>query len=351
MAFDLTDILDVTSGTALDWSHSVIMADPTEGSFILILPNLDRNQRYLIRNISTDTTKIVTLDRNGANINGVATNCILYSGQGLEIVSNDSGWWVLDHSSDEKNANFHNLIVGAKLNYSSVSQVKIGVSGSRSCLRDSTNMLTMQFSDELTSTITTSGKGGLDTGSEAADTWYAVHVIGDTNGINPPDTLLSLSATAPTMPSGYNVFRRIGWVRNNSSSDLFEFIQKWSGRVRRYWWLEEGGSTLRILTNGSATIFTSVDASSLIPPTSTNGTFSVAFETDSGGTSNNGVWIRPAGSTLTNPVWRNSVGVVSTEKIRTQSEIPTDTSQAIEYKVPNAANDVSIYVAGFDDDI
>lgn len=73
----------------------------------------------------------------------------------------------------------------------------------------------------LTNTITTSGVNGLDTGSEASNTWYSVWVI--SNGTTLA-SILSLSATAPTAPSyAYKV--RVGWVRNNESSNLWRTLQ------------------------------------------------------------------------------------------------------------------------------
>lgn len=57
-----------------------------------------------------------------------------------------------------------------------------------------------------------SAAGGLDTGARAASTWYHIYII-----YNPTtlvtDALLSLSATTPTMPSGYTKKRMIGAIR------------------------------------------------------------------------------------------------------------------------------------------
>lgn len=57
-----------------------------------------------------------------------------------------------------------------------------------------------------------SGNGGMDTGSKANDSWGYVWLIGrsDTGVV---DALFSASATAPTMPAGYDKKRRIGAVR------------------------------------------------------------------------------------------------------------------------------------------
>ena len=69
-----------------------------------------------------------------------------------------------------------------------------------------------------------SANGGLDTGTIAASTWYHVHLIRKTSD-GALDALLSLSATAPTMPSGYVARRRIGSIRTNASSQINPFTQ------------------------------------------------------------------------------------------------------------------------------
>lgn len=68
------------------------------------------------------------------------------------------------------------------------------------------------------------GNGSLDTGSIASNTWYHVWLIRkDSDGTT--DVLLSLSATAPTMPSGYTARRRLGSIRTNGSSQITPFLQ------------------------------------------------------------------------------------------------------------------------------
>jgi hypothetical protein len=68
----------------------------------------------------------------------------------------------------------------------------------------------------------TTGANALDTGTVAASTWYAVWAIYNETTVA---GLLSLSATAPTMPSGYTHKGRIGWVRTDASSNLLRTIQ------------------------------------------------------------------------------------------------------------------------------
>ena len=69
-----------------------------------------------------------------------------------------------------------------------------------------------------------SGGGSLDVGAIAVNTWYHVHLISSADG-NTVDVLLSLSATAPTMPAGYTARRRIGSLRTNGASQITPFVQ------------------------------------------------------------------------------------------------------------------------------
>lgn len=80
------------------------------------------------------------------------------------------------------------------------------------------------FTKTLSAWAIGTGNGGLDTGSIAANTWYHVHAIArDSDGQG--DALISLSATAPTMPSGWTGRRRIGSIRTNGSSQITAFVQ------------------------------------------------------------------------------------------------------------------------------
>lgn len=70
----------------------------------------------------------------------------------------------------------------------------------------------------------------LDTGSIASGTWYYVFAI--SNGIT-MGTLASLSATAPTLPSGYTFFARIGVLR--TASGVAQLLGTWQlGNTAQY---------------------------------------------------------------------------------------------------------------------
>jgi hypothetical protein len=93
---------------------------------------------------------------------------------------------------------------------------------------DSTNAGIMTLGSAYTKTTSAwalgTGNGALDTGSIAANTWYHAYLIQRTDtGV--VDLLVSLSASAPTMPSGYTLFRRIGSMKTDGSSHWLQFVQ------------------------------------------------------------------------------------------------------------------------------
>lgn len=71
----------------------------------------------------------------------------------------------------------------------------------------------------------TTGANGLDTGSLAANTWYAVWwIYNPSTGVDAG--LVSLSGTSPTMPSGYTFKRRSGWKLTDGSGHFYRTKQQ-----------------------------------------------------------------------------------------------------------------------------
>ena len=78
----------------------------------------------------------------------------------------------------------------------------------------------------VTTNITASGANGLDAGSEATSTLYYAWVIYNQTTTTTAG-LLSLSKTAPTMPSGYTYKSLVGEIYNDSSSDI-EYVDSYA---------------------------------------------------------------------------------------------------------------------------
>lgn len=93
---------------------------------------------------------------------------------------------------------------------------------------NSTNVSLMTLSSAYTKTTSAwavgTGNGALDTGAIANSTWYHVFLIQrpDTGVV---DVLFSLSATSPTLPTNYTLFRRIGSMKTNGSALWTKFYQ------------------------------------------------------------------------------------------------------------------------------
>lgn len=93
---------------------------------------------------------------------------------------------------------------------------------------DSTNSTLMKLSSAISKTTASwavgTGNGGLDTGSIANSTWYHFYEIErvDTGVV---DVVFSTSASSPTLPANYTIYRRIGSGLTNSSAQWVLFTQ------------------------------------------------------------------------------------------------------------------------------
>jgi len=89
--------------------------------------------------------------------------------------------------------------------------------------RDDSNAANIVFAAAKSIDTAGTGAGGLDTGALAASTTYHVFAISKADGTSAG--LLSLSATAPTMPATYIYKRRIWSVLTNGSTQFIKFKQ------------------------------------------------------------------------------------------------------------------------------
>lgn len=78
-----------------------------------------------------------------------------------------------------------------------------------------------------------SGANGLDTGTIAASTCYYVFVIWN-SGSNTTAGLVSLSATAPTLPAGYDYFARVGAIITDGTANKYPLAITQKGRRAQY---------------------------------------------------------------------------------------------------------------------
>lgn len=133
-----------------------------------------------------------------------------------------------------------------------------------------TNLYSTLRAISVTPSLAVSGVNGLDTGTSAISTWYAIWII--SNGTTTAG-LLSLSATAPTMPAGYTYKARVGWVRSDATANKYPLSFTQAGRNVQY--KVAAGSNVTgvpVLASGAAgstTIptYISTNVSSAVPTT------------------------------------------------------------------------------------
>ena len=226
---------------------------------------------------------------------------------------------------------------------------KILISGGSA--RNSTDTNNIISAGSVSADLTVSGANGLDTGVEAIDTWYAAFVIVDTTGANLPVGLFSTSATAPTLPSGYDIVRRIGWARNNAASDIRKFFTFGGDRRRRYV-NDVVSSEIKALAGGVATSFTAVSLAAFMPPTSLEVEIRADFE-NAGGTDTDTAVFRPTGSAISEVNASASIGpgILLTNPMRHMIDLITDSSESIDYAVTAAADSLDLYVLGYTDEV
>ena len=160
-----------------------------------------------------------------------------------------------------------NWIRNLKVSWVSNSQVAISAGEARS--DDDTDNL--KVTSAITPIdITTSGANGLDTGSEASNTWYYIWVIKNPTGPTYAG-LLSTSATSPTLPSGYTKKRLVGTVYNTGASNFRNFRVVGSGSYR----VCHCVGTNVLLLGGTATVWTPISCAAAIPPVATRGLFQI----------------------------------------------------------------------------
>lgn len=149
------------------------------------------------------------------------------------------------------------------------------------------------------------GIGGLDTGSEAASTWYHAWVVGSSTGAQPTGVIGSLAATfaglSPNLPAGYDRGRRCFAFRNDGSSNILLFNQhRHTDGTRRMTYDERSFAQQTVLSGYSVVAYTTVNLASFVPPTAE--ITHVNFLGDSSSGIDSKVYFRPGGSAASSPV-------------------------------------------------
>lgn len=99
-------------------------------------------------------------------------------------------------------------------------------------LEDADNTYVTARDVNVTINSAAAGANGLDTGVLAASTWYARWIIRKPDGTTAG--LISLSATAPTLPAGYTYKACVGWMRTDPTANKYPLAFVQAGREVQY---------------------------------------------------------------------------------------------------------------------
>jgi len=224
----------------------------------------------------------------------------------------------------------------------------------RGAARNSSNVNDIVLQNDLIVKIDRRGANGLDSGTLQDERLYAVFIIGSSIGLigngqentkYPTAGLLSLSFDRPTMPFGYDMFRRIGTIAIDSVGEIQPFQQVGNSVNRDMLY----GGSFPVLTSGNATDYTDVflnQGNECVPDLATNVYLLVTYVADN---VNNVFRLRPSGSDAAY-FYLGNVQIVGTGVLM-YATCPCNNSAFISYEIDDDAvgNSLSISVVGFKD--
>jgi hypothetical protein len=192
------------------------------------------------------------------------------------------------------------------------------------------------------------GVNGLDTGTIAASTQYAVYLIGDSrNYLNTAAVLSLTSNAAPIMPQGYDSSRLIGFIQTDGSSHFVYATHKpqnMSGLLTYF-----NSPALQVLSAGNATTFTAIDltTNNAVPTTTLPNVIVSLLVVFTPAAVGDVVQFRPTGSTATGnlvTITGITAGVAQTQYVQVIAGVGSSKPE-IDYLVTSGSDAVTVSVA------
>jgi hypothetical protein len=206
--------------------------------------------------------------------------------------------------------------------------------------RDSSNVNDIILSSAITIEAANNGAAGLDIGVLGNNLLYAVYAIGSSFNPSLQSAILSLSATQPLLPSGYDMYRRVGFVRTNGTADILEFQQVGAGSDRTMYYAV---SIATDIVAGNSAAYADVDLGTTAPSAASSLILDVTFTPTA---ADDTVNLKPKGSSSVKGLafMSGAVGGVAETGILV---CPCDSTPEIQYKVTGSA--VAINTQGYVD--
>lgn len=221
---------------------------------------------------------------------------------------------------------------------------------------NSTNAVIIEVSSNITLSLATGGAGGLDTGSEAANTWYFVYLIRkSSNGqVSAVFSAVneSVSGTIAYPSGGYDQKRQLPIaVRNDNSSNIRPFyINDWGLNPLILY-----REPINVVPSGGSTSYTTQSAAASIPPISRMGLFRLTVQHTTASTAGaiDVAHVTATGSGATDGMLQASLRATSGGAFnlgQNQGPCATNSSQQIDYKRTQSgggAPSVSVDTVGY----
>lgn len=126
---------------------------------------------------------------------------------------------------------------------------------------DSTNTFNMFTLVSTTINAAVNGLNGLDEGTFAASTQYYVYMVGDDTGKKGTGFVLSASASTPTLPFGYGLYKLIGFARADGSVHFLPQVIIGNKEQRKLLY----ATPIAVLTTGAAQTITNASCAAALP--------------------------------------------------------------------------------------
>lgn len=210
--------------------------------------------------------------------------------------------------------------------------------------RNSSNVNDIELDAAVNIDATIVGANGIDAGALANSSFYAVYVIADSSKYRSTAGLLSLASNAaPSLPYGYDMYRRVGYVLTSGAAAMLNFHQHGNDKNRKMFY----DAPISVLAAGAADSRTAVSLGAAVPNNIDSPVWLRAEYTTADLTRLANV--AAYGSTANTVQIRNQVVAVAAVS---QIVVPTALNSnvvSISYNVDNAADSLSLSVQGYED--
>ncbi len=145
-------------------------------------------------------------------------------------------------------------------NNATTPNTKIDVGVGSALATDGQNYITL--GDAVTIDAGVNGVNGLDTGDQAASTWYNIFVVGSSNNNKQTCMMISTSATDPVLPEGFDIFKKVGMIYSDASTHFLLGFWVGDSNFRQFF----HAASVKVLNDGTSATLAAISLDTAVPP-------------------------------------------------------------------------------------